>query len=436
MRDYRGSWGAFDWQVAARAGVTDAEFQSRDVFGGTSENSREFSLDLTRPLEYTGGTFRGHYGTVNTKTDSAFQIEPVSTTDVITFSYVQPILRGAWHEYATSTQKEAELNWMRQDERLRERRQLLLRDVSNAYWDLVAAEENLKVAESNVGLAVKQVDQNQRRLDAGVGTEVEVLQAQAEVARREETRLLTDVRVRQAADVLKQQLYPGRDPARWETTLKPSTPLLETVDADSAPAWELALEVAIERRSELRQSRLAIDIADVQHRRTQEERQAGLDLDLSASSQGFSGQSDEAFSTTAQYEFPTYRAALVFNYALGNTAARNADRAAWARLRQSRLEYDELESRILLEVREAVRQVRYQAEAVRAADKSLELAQRQLAAEEARYRAEQSTTFQVLEFQQDLSQAMFSSRNARSNFAKAQVALLAAQGLLGETRQP
>src|SRR5688572_29470568 len=45
MRDYRGSWGAFDWQVAARAGVTDAEFQSRDVFGGTSENSREFSLD-------------------------------------------------------------------------------------------------------------------------------------------------------------------------------------------------------------------------------------------------------------------------------------------------------------------------------------------------------------------------------------------------------
>jgi hypothetical protein len=31
---------------------------------------------------------------------------------------------------------------------------------------------------------------------------------------------------------------------------------------------------------------------------------------------------------------------------------------------------------------------------------------------------------------------MFSSRNARSNFAKAQVALLAAQGLLGETRQP
>lgn len=434
--NYRGAWGVFDWRIDARAGITDAEYQPRDVFGGSSENSREFSLDFTRPLAWTGGTFKSHFGTINTKTNSSFQALPVSTTDVISLNYVQPILRGAWGAYATSLQRQAEFEWMRQDERLRERRQRLLLDVSYAYWDLVAARENVGVAESSLGLANEQVNQNKKRLDAGVGTDVEVLQAEVGVATREEGRLLAEARMRQAADNLKHLLFPGTNVARWESTLQPTTLLPEAVPFDSAPAWDLALQIAIERRADLRQQRLAIDAATVKHDRTQSARLIGLDLDLTASSQGFSGQSSEALETTAKYDFPTYRAALVFNYSLGNTAARNADRAAWAALRAARLVYDELESKAAVEVREAVRQMRYQAEAVRAADKSLELAQRQLAAEELRYQAENSTTFQVLRFQQDLTQAMYSSRNARANYAKASVAVLSAQGLLGETRKP
>ena len=365
---------------------------------------------------------------------SSQTVQPLATTDIISLTYAQPLLRGAWHDYATSLQRESEVQWHRADEHQRQIRQKLLFDVSMAYWNLVSARAQLEVAQSSVGLAQRQVDQNQRRLDAGLGTAVEVLQAQAEVASREEKRLAADVAARQAADDLKQLVFPGTDTALWETSLIPSTPLPADVTADVAPVWSNALQIAVERRSELRQQRLQIDALSIQHERTRSERKPGLDLDLTASSQGFSGKSADAFDTTARYEFPTYKAMVVFNYPIGNTTARNSERAAWTSLRQARLQYDDLESRIAAEVRAAVRQVVYQAEAVRAAEKSRELAQRQLSAEEARYDLKMSTNFQVLQFQQDLALAMSSEQGARASYAKALVAVRSAQGLLGETQ--
>jgi outer membrane protein TolC len=433
---HRATWGAFDWVVGARAGVRDAEFQPRDVFGGSSENTRELTFDVTRPFATTGGTFRGHFGSTNTKSNSAFQVQPLSTTDVLSLQYTQPLLRGAWREYATSHQRESELDAHREDEVLRQTRQTLLFDVSLAYWSLVAAQDTLSVAESSLELGRKQVDLNQRRLDAGAGTDFEVLQAQAEVARREELRLRADVNLRKAADDLKQLLRPGLDSVWWSTTIVTTTALPEPGTADAGLDWEVALAIAIDRRSELRQQRLRIEADEVVHERTRSERKAGLDLDLTASSQGFSGRSWNALDTTASFDFPTYEAALVFNYALGNRTARNTERAAWATVRAARLAYDDLESRILAEVRDAVRQVRYQAEAVHAADTSLGLARRQLEVEQARYDNQLSTTFQVLQFQQDLTAAMISARSARANYAKALATLASAQGLLGDVRTP
>jgi outer membrane protein TolC len=87
---------------------------------------------------------------------------------------------------------------------------------------------------------------------------------------------------------------------------------------------------------------------------------------------------------------------------------------------------------VLADVRDAVRQAQYQIEAVRAAQKSLELAREQLEAERARLENDQSTVFQVLQFQQELVRAMSVEVLARSNLAKSRTRLEAAQGTLGE----
>lgn len=430
--DYRASYGAFDWVLNARAFVVDSETEAQDIFSETSRNTQGFAVDLAKPLT-TGGTFRAQFDTTNTRTDSGLVDADfrTNTNDVVALTYSQPLWRGAWNRYATSTQRLFETVHRRQSERERQVSQQLLLAVGNAYWDLVSAREQSAVADSALELARQQVDQNQRRLDAGVGTEVEVLQAEAEVATREEGKLFVDVRVRQAADLLKQLLFPGKDPTVWETSLVPRTALPEAVGTSGVPAWTDALSVAVEHRPELSQQRLAIDEARIRHQRTRSEKNPFLDLDLAASSRGFDGDSSDAFDTAWQYDFPTYSAALNFNFPLGNTRGRYAEKAAWTELRAARLAYDQAESQIVEEVREAVRQVAYQAEAVRAARKSLELADRQLKAEQARYQEGLSTTFQVLQFQQDYVASLSRERTTRVNYSKALVALLAVQGILG-----
>lgn len=433
--DQRGSWGAFDWRLNAGLGYQDREFESTSVFGGSSENSQSGNLGFERPVE-TGGLFRATYSRDNTETDSTFAAQETSTTDVVSLSYKQPLLRGAWREYATVQQRQADLAWKRQSEHERQVRHTLIKDVSFAYWDLVLARAQLEVARAGLDLAKAQLDQDQKRLDAGIGIQLDVFAAETEVATNEERVLQAELSVRQAADGLKTMIIPGTDAALWDTLLVPSTPLAAEASAAGVPDWSSALQVALEKRADLRQQRLAIDEAALSHQAREHERQGALDLELTASSTGFDGDSAQAFESAVTYEFPTWRAALTYSIPLSNRTAKNAAKAAWASARSARLVYDQLETQAASEVREAVRQCRFQAEAVRRARKSLDLAQRQLAAEQARSREGISTNFEVLRLQRDLTTAMSNERTARVNFAKAQVGLRAAQGLLAEAPAP
>jgi outer membrane protein TolC len=198
------------------------------------------------------------------------------------------------------------------------------------------------------------------------------------------------------------------------------------------PPWNSALALAIENRAELREQRLEIDANDVRLERARSEKKYGLDLELSSRARGFDGDSWDAFQSASSFEFPANRAALTLDLPFGNRAGKNNERVVRSLGRFARLRYAQLESEITAEVRDAVRQILYQAEAVKAAVKSLALAQRQLSAEEARYAEGLSTNFQVLEFQQQLAEALSTEKRARVAYAKALAQLAKAEGVLGE----
>ncbi|MBK7641807.1 MAG: TolC family protein [Planctomycetes bacterium] len=429
--NYRGSYGTFDWLFHAGGAWNDTKGQPQSVFGGENVNTQSGNLDFTRLFD-TGGTFKAAFSTANTKTNSTITTFNPSTHDLVSLTYTQPILRGAWREYNTAVQREAELTWRQQMEKERAARQKLLLDVSNAYWDLVAARDDLEVKTSGVDLAKAQVDQEQRRLDAGVGTRLDVLQAETQVATREQERLLADVKVRAAADKLRALLFAGRDRGRWETAILPKTPLPDEARADDTPSWTSALDVALDHRASLREQRLTIDIMALRHELRRSDKRPNLSLELGATGEGFSGDTSTSLDDAFSYNYPTLSAKINYSIPIGNRTARWALEAAWVNLRKARLDYDQLESNVAAEVREAVRQVLYQAESVRAARKSMDLAREQLKAEEARRQVEITTNFQVLKFQQDLVAALSSERAARANFAKALVALKDAQGILGD----
>ena len=68
------------------------------------------------------------------------------------------------------------------DAAMREVRARLLLDVSNAYWTVVSAQEELAVRQLTLQRGQQQLAQDQRRLEVGAGTEVDVLQSETNVA--------------------------------------------------------------------------------------------------------------------------------------------------------------------------------------------------------------------------------------------------------------
>ncbi len=436
-----GSWGAFDPVLFLQGTLTDRESPGVSDLSGANvleEDTQSGIARLTWPVQ-TGGTLQLQLSHDNSRTNNSFAVFDVSTTDVFTASLVQPLLRGAWVRYATSGQREAEANYELQRERERQTLQRLLLDVSNAYWDLVSAREELAVRELAVTLGREQQTRDERRLAVGTGTEVDVLQARTNVAQQEEARIRARQTLRTAEDNLRRLLLQkptGETEGTldaWDRPIVPITPLPEVQPGEEPRDldWREALERALRGRPELAQERALIDVAEIRLQRSRSERLPQLDLTLAATGVGFDTDPQDAFSSSTSFEFPEYRAGLTFSVPLGNRQASHAARAARAALRRSRLSYDQRELDVLAEVRAALRDVRFRAEAVQAATTSLELARRQLEAEQSRLDIGLSTTFQVLEFQQDLAQALSTERAARAAYAKAWAALAHAEGTLG-----
>ncbi len=443
---YAGLWGAFDPVYRLRGEYFDSEIEAENITQGGAgfvidAESRASQQNLTFPL-LTGGDFDVQYRIENQETSNPDIDASLSTsTDaVLTFSLTQPLLRGAWGRYATSNQRIAEFDYGKQVEEERRVRQDLLLRVHESYWNLVQAIEQVSVRELTLELGNEQLDQDRRRLQVGVGTEVDVLQAETNVATNEEQLLLARVEAEAAMDTLKSLLF-GRDEdmdwgsylADWETPIVPLTPLPE-VEREDPLEWTRSLGRALDRRTELVVQRLELEAQSLRLARTESETLPGLDLSLTAANRGFDPRYGDAIDESFTTDFPTYTAALSFDFPLFNRQASYARRSARVGLRSARILYDRIEQDVVADVRARVRDVNYQAKAVQAAKKSLELARRQLQAEQARYEEGLSTTFQVLEFQEDLAQALSAEKAARSAYAKAQAALQRAEGWLGENR--
>ncbi len=432
--DARSSWGSFDWVLDLQGSYVDSESEGNtSLFGGdvVKQQDTRLDVDLTRPLT-TGGTFALHFDTQFNETNNQFFNAPELYQDGLRASFSQPLLRGRGSDYTTSNQREAELTEQRRKEDLRDARQLLLHDVEVAYWELVAALQQREVAQSALELGENQVTREEARIRAGDGTEVDVLQARTEVATRTETLLQAQNDVAQRGDDLKRIVYADRSPELWSRPLRPSTALPSVSDGEALPHWEDAYQTALGRRPELRTSRLDVDSSRLQLTRAQSERLHGLDLELSVASGAVDENYSQAFTDTVELQFPRYQAVLSYNMPLQNRTASNAERAARERLRGSQIALEEAEIMALGDVRRAIREVRFRAQAVKAATQSATLARAQLDAEQKRLDADLSTTFQVLEFQQTLIESLSNESRAAAEYAKSLVGLSRAQGVVGE----
>jgi outer membrane protein TolC len=121
---------------------------------------------------------------------------------------------------------------------------------------------------------------------------------------------------------------------------------------------------------------------------------------------GLNGLDDnlgDSFNHYTSGNWVQYQAGFTFRYPLGNQAAKSRFTRARLEVEQARVILERTEQRILVEVRDAVRNVETNIKRVSVSRGARELAQKKLEAEEKKLAVGLSSVREVLRFQDDLS---------------------------------
>ncbi len=233
----------------------------------------------------------------------------------------------------------------------------------------------------------------------------------------------------------KRLLVGGADDVLLTQTLVPTSApdiLVEpVVDIDAAVA------IALEQRSDLRQSRYQRDISSLNLEVTNNNTRPDLNLTAAYSVQGTGGDRFQRSGLGGDLELvepggyldglesilnrttPTWSLTLNFSYPIGNRGAKANLRRAELQLEQSDLSIRSQELGIVIEVTNAGLNVRDTFLLLQAAQRSREVSERAAEVEVTRFGVGASTNYEVTQAQDDLTSARLSELRAIINYVNA-----------------
>ena len=400
---------------------------NRPVFGGTGNNlsgittfdqrSESVTLDATTNL-LTGGNIDLNYSpsrtNVNQNVATGFLFNPAYTGG-LALTLTQPFLRNAGIDVTKTFIRVAQNNAVVEEHVFRDRVLTVLATVEQTYWEVVFANENLKVAEAALKAAQELLASNRAKAKAGVMSIVDVLQAEAAVASRVEQVLVADKTIRDQEDQLRRLLNPGEEDLRQDLRL---TPLDQPVVALEPISLQEAIDIAIEQRPEIVQAKKNMETSDLNTKFAKNQILPTLSFQGTMGLAGLGKDYGDSVSKNFNGDFYNYGAGLVLSYPLGN-------RSAWSTYNKRQLEAKNAESslvsvrqQIIVGVREAVRRVQTDFKRIETTRSARIMAEKQLQAEQERLKVGLSTTRFVLDFQRDLATAQGNELRATVDYNK------------------
>lgn len=454
--------GTFDWSLQSTLDFShtkSASIRTQNLGGSIATTNSEFTTTsrnltatLNKPFEW-GGNFSLAYGS-NSPLYSSTDISGLSTVvaangqvtgptpfgpyngnpypynSSLSASYTQSLLRNFGRDVTSVSLIVAKLGSIQADFTFQESIIALVADTESKYWDLVFAKRNLENKQQSLALSQKQLHENQIRVEVGTLAPIEVTNAEADVAQREQDIITADAALLNAKDALARALYP--DSSHY-TNLDPAdAPNIEPFRFDETTAEKTALE----NRLELKFFKL-----DLQSKQAQEVAAANKlkpQLDLNVGYLGSSNTRDTFSSMNSDltgFKYPGYNVGLTFSIPFGNNAAKGGVSQARANRRQSELNLRDQELGIILQVRQSYRNLDAAAKGVAAAEKTRIYREKNLDAEKKKFDNGMSTNFFVLQRADELDTAKANELQAQINYAKAVTALEQALGTLLEARK-
>ena len=296
--------------------------------------------------------------------------------------------------------------------------------VSSAYYELIFAIEDHKAKVEDLNQAKQLLAEDQRRVQVGVLTPLDVTQAEAGVAEREQAVILAARTIKDNENTLKRFICREVTEFRGLTLVPTDYPLVQMIQTDVAESTRTALT----RRPDYLSAKEVLEKQNitVQYNRNQLWPEINLQGSYGLNGRGhsFGGYTDNLTSG----DNPVWGVGVAISIPLGNRQARSLYHIARLDADQQLLNLKALEQDIIVQVDNAVGHVEANLESVKAAHEATRLAQESLEAEKKKLLAGTSTTFLVLQAQAQLATARSAEIRARSDYSESLVALDQAEG--------
>ncbi len=368
----------------------------------------------------TGGDYELRF--VYTRQD----IEPTSSGDVartladpryegsFELTFTQPLLQGFGIEVNLAPIRRAQ-----KDEQIAEQDvvQAILDtifEVQENYWELVFRIQDLAAQREALKLAEDFLAENTIRVEVGTMAPIELIQAETEVKLREEDVIVAEAEVKEAEDTLKEVLNIPEIMGTWRIRTQPTdTPPFVPV---STLVVQDMMEQALKQRPDFIASQLDIGSREIARMEARNQRLPSLDFVAQGSARAFGEAAEESLGNLPDLEGYRWSFGLQFEYPLGNRSARNALLKRNLELQQALVDQRQLILTIERQIRQAVRNIESAIKRIEVTRATIVLAQTQLEAEQEKFRLGLSTSFQVLEFQRDLTDARSAATRALSDY--------------------
>jgi outer membrane protein TolC len=456
--DRDGAWGAYDPTLSVDGRYDLQKSPNTTLLNSASSNRDRIQgggVGIDQLIPYLGASVGLRFDGSSRATRQAFALLDDQYDSSLFLTATVPLARNLiWNEAWTNV-KVSQLTSRSANDGFRAAVMDVVRDTVNAYWDLVAARDQVRVAQKSTETARALLDQTKTQYEVGVVSRVEVVEAEAGVADREfgliraanvyrnaQDALINTVLGSQLTALSELQFSPTEDPTEYES---------RTVDVAAAVAE------AFRQRPELAQADREIDSGELDLKFAKNQRLPQFDVEARLGYVGVSGDVNSAAASspfvppgTDLNRFPTgYRNSTddwftndgqenlrvqgTFSIPIPNTMARKRVVRSDLQLRRSKTRRARLEQTIILEVRAAARLLNASAQGIEASERRRLAAAEQLRAERIRLEHGESTPFEVLQRESDLVEAESQKINALQSYHAADVGLERAQGTILDT---
>jgi outer membrane protein len=386
-----------------------------------------------------GGSYSVGWDSTRSTTTNVLSSFSPQLQSSLSLDFRQPLLRNFsidnLRQQVILSQKDRDIS----DFQLQQTVATTTRAVRNAYWDLAYAIASLTVAQQSLDLANESLRETNARIQIGTTPPIDAVEAEAEVAARQQAVIVAQSQIGTAEDNLRALILNPSSPDFWTTSIEPTElPTFQpnTVDVDGA------VRNALQMRTDLLQARKSLEAADINikyfRNQTLPDVTATFDYGLTglggtpvvrtnsfgipvAVPAGIPRNFASVLGDLFGNQYPSWTVGLNISYPLGHSPQEANLARAQLQTTQAETQLKNAELQVVTQVRNVARQLVTSQKLVDSTRAARELAEQRLDAEQKKLAAGTSTNFLVFQAQRDLAQARNDELNAILAYNRSQI---------------